>query len=442
MLAAMTCEGGDCPHEWHYAPSRSLLGALQRGRGLAVARLRDRPEHAPLVYECASRDTRWDWQVDDRCTYLARLLRDLRLDLGPLVVQLRACGPYLGLQPDPTDDDNQFELALGILAVLGRAGEEQPREALSDYVRDGVRWLDALTAFSDQWPVEWWDDLWETAAGRIGAADPAALWPDDQPWRRWRSRDRRLDALLDNAARRRPAGPTHRSALADASDAQLLALLRDRSTDKGTINVALGRIRHRGQPMPEILHLVDQLAPARPAGLFGVLRALGPQVAPPARSWATDPDHPLFLDAPHLLAPHGDEQDIPVLLDALDRLSDEWCGYDTLTEGLARILAGLPLATHSDSRAMLVRRLRWLTSASPHSYERASYLRSLLLLDPQRTTALLPIHLLDCEPKVRLLAAQHTPLTDDARRWLTELRDDRIEEEEIRRAAANRLNAR
>jgi hypothetical protein len=49
--------------------------------------------------------------------------------------------------------------------------------------------------------------------------------------------------------------------------------------------------------------------------------------------------------------------------------------------------------------------------------------------------------LLDCQPRVRLLAAQHTPLTDDAYRWLTELRDDPIEEEEIRSAAAERLNA-
>jgi hypothetical protein len=172
-----------------------------------------------------------------------------------------------------------------------------------------------------------------------------------------------------------------------------------------------------------------------------VLQALGPQIAAPARSWAANPDHPLFRDAAHLLAAHGDEQDLPVLLAALDQLADDWCGFDTLTEGLARILAGSTPAAQTDTRTMLVRRLRWLTVASPHSYERASHLRSLLILDPQRTTALLPIHLLDCEPQVRLLAAQHTPLTDAAHRWLTELRDDPIEEDEIRCAAAERLNA-
>ncbi|MDP9794454.1 hypothetical protein J2S43_002966 [Catenuloplanes nepalensis] len=55
--------------------------------------------------------------------------------------------------------------------------------------------------------------------------------------------------------------------------------------------------------------------------------------------------------------------------------------------------------------------MRRLTVASPHSYERASCLRSLLLLDPECTTALLLIHLLDCEPEVRLLADRYAPLT-------------------------------
>ncbi|WP_432981434.1 hypothetical protein [Dactylosporangium sp. CA-233914] len=78
-------------------------------------------------------------------------------------------------------------------------------------------------------------------------------------------------------------------------------------------------------------------------------------------------------------------------------------------------------------------------AASPHSYERASYLRSLLQLDLAGTTGMLPRFLLDCEPTVRLLATRHTPLTDHARRWLTELRDDPIEDDEVRTAAAQRI---
>lgn len=52
---------------------------------------------------------------------------------------------------------------------------------------------------------------------------------------------------------------------------------------------------------------------------------------------------------------------------------------------------------------------------------------------------MLPFFLLDCEPAVRLLAAQHTPLTDQARDWVIQLRDDPIEDDEVRHAAAQRL---
>ncbi|MGC5021350.1 hypothetical protein [Micromonospora sp. DT47] len=438
----MGCEDGDCAHSWHYAPYRSLYGALELGRGVAVARLRHQRQRAELVYQCCGRDTRWDWQTDSRSTYLARLLRDLRLDVAPLIAQLHACGPYRAwLESDPSDEDNQFDLAVGVLTTLARAGGGQAREALRRYIHNGVRWIDALTTLTVEWPVEWWDDLWETAAMRVGVGDTAQLWPSEHPWSRWRGRDARLDAVLGAAVRSRSPGCVRRVSLTDASDADLIALLRSTDTDAAAMGLALGQIRHRGRPIPELLDIVERLAPARPAGLFGALRTLGPQVLPLARAWAADADHPLFRNAPHLLAEQGDEQDIAVLFAALDQLGDEWCGYDVLTEGLARILMAAPPAAHTDTRAMLIRRLRWLTVASPHSYERASYLRSLLLLDEERTMEVLPIHLLDCEPSVRLLAARHTPLTDDARSWLAELRDDPIEDEDVRLAAAERLPA-
>ncbi|MFC7758957.1 hypothetical protein ACFQY4_13910 [Catellatospora bangladeshensis] len=88
----------------------------------------------------------------------------------------------------------------------------------------------------------------------------------------------------------------------------------------------------------------------------------------------------------------------------------------------------------------LVRILRRLLHGSPHSYERTSYLTSLLALDTERTTQLLPLGLLDCEPGVRLLAAEHTPPTDDARQWLADLSRDPLEEDDVREAAGRRLH--
>jgi hypothetical protein len=73
-----------------------------------------------------------------------------------------------------------------------------------------------------------------------------------------------------------------------------------------------------------------------------------------------------------------------------------------------------------------------------HSYERASYLRSLVLLDRPRTTRMLPLFLLDCEPAVRLLAAQHTALTGQARYWIIQLRDD-VRDIQVLLAALDRL---
>ncbi|WP_143162524.1 hypothetical protein [Couchioplanes caeruleus] len=78
------------------------------------------------------------------------------------------------------------------------------------------------------------------------------------------------------------------------------------------------------------------------------------------------------------------------------------------------------------------------TTGSPHTYERASYLRSLLLLAPEepRNT----IYLLDCEADVRLLAVRNTALTDDALRWLAELRDGLVEHSHLKAAATERLH--
>jgi hypothetical protein len=134
------------------------------------------------------------------------------------------------------------------------------------------------------------------------------------------------------------------------------------------------------------------------------------------------------------VAAHGDESDVPLLLDGvawLDGRADR-CGYDVLVDGLARIggpgTAGVP---------KLLRRL-WLT---PHSYERASYLRAQLVLDREGAEYRLREGLWDCEREVRLLAAQHVSLTPLFRDRLTYLRDDPIETPEVRGAAAARLTA-
>lgn len=158
---------------------------------------------------------------------------------------------------------------------------------------------------------------------------------------------------------------------------------------------------------------------------------LGPQALPWARKWAADPGGLHAGTGLRILAAHGDDRDAPALLAATTRITD-WRGYAPLTEGLTRIVTGTGDTTH---RPALLRLLRTLLKGSPHSYERASYLGSLLTLEPADTRDFLPACLLDCEPAVRLLAARHTPLTDDTRRWLGELRVDPLERDDVRTAA-------
>jgi hypothetical protein len=207
---------------------------------------------------------------------------------------------------------------------------------------------------------------------------------------------------------------------------------RNRSTE------VLALIARQKRRIPQLLDVAEQLAPTRPGRMLDALRLLVPEVLPYARRWLASGTDPLSFHAAILLAEHGDAQDIPALFDEFEERTDGWCGYEDLTEGLARILARSPTPEISER---LVRQVRQLDDATPHSYARASHLRILLLLDPERTAAELPVHLFDCEEDVRLLAVRHTPLTDDARQRLAELRDDPIEEEEIRLAATERLAA-
>jgi hypothetical protein len=163
------------------------------------------------------------------------------------------------------------------------------------------------------------------------------------------------------------------------------------------------------------------------------LDRLGSRAVPAARGWAADTGHPLCWTAFRLLAAYGEATDAPLLvagLDWLDSRADDRCGYHELVTGLARI--GGPVA------ATAVPRLRRLWF-SPHSYERPSYLRALVTLDPAGAERLVVEGLWDCETDVRLLAAERAPLTDQTRERLRYLRDDPIEAENVRAVAGARL---
>jgi len=387
------------------------------------------PAAPELVADCLRRDCRWDWLVDERDVYLARLVRDLRLPVEQISAGL------FGAPAREAERGHAFATVLGVLEVLGRAGVEGAVDEVRRYVAVGDRWLEALDAVAGSWPIETWDDLYPAVLDRLDVAVRQDAVRRTPPWSRWAERDLRIAAAID--AFEAQARPVLRR-FADESDAALLAMLAEPGR-AGDWDPALRELNRR-PPAPQLIDLVDGMLAADRAAvtcssvpLGMALDRLGSRAVPAARRWAADPGHPLRWTAFRLLAAYGSGTEAPLLiagLDWLDGRTDDLCGYNELVTGLARI--GGPVAATALPR---LRRL-WF---SPHSYERPSYLRAFVTLDPAGAEPALVEGLWDCETDVRLLAAEHAPLTDRTRERLRYLHDDPIEAQNVRAVAGARL---
>lgn len=409
------------PPVWYYDRPTTFTGSLQHGLGRGARRALDDPAAPRAVLACVERDYRWDWQVDERAVYLARLIRDLGLPIAALLDLLQ--------DHAADDDDNTFDNTLGILAALGRAGDSQAIDGLRQYVRHGHHWIDVLQTIARDWPRERWDDLLPNVRARLQqhVDTDVVFWPA-RPWQDWAAVN---DHIATEVAAFQPHGAPRRP-LEQQSTEALLHALRTSGTDLQ--KAALRELNHRG-PQPGLLPIVNDLPVPKLHGPLGrALRLLGPEALPLARAWATPPIHPMVWTAYLVLAKHGDDSDLPALLagwDWLDRRTQDRCGYDDLAAGIARI-AG-PAARAAIPRLRRV----WF---SPHTFERAAYLRAVTALDPGNTDSLLIEGLWDCESAVRQFAAENTPLDDVTREQLRYLRDDPMETPEVRATAANRLD--
>ncbi|MFE6052260.1 hypothetical protein ACFQ6N_16020 [Kitasatospora sp. NPDC056446] len=348
-----------------YAPPTTLPGLLQRGRGQGVLlAAEDRTSVAGLVHGCIRWDWRWDSQVDDRHLYLARLIRDLELPVGPVVEMATA------------QDEDTRDRATCVLELLVLAGSADARAALPDFVPD--------------------ED----------ADEPPAHHPVHRP---------------DPYPERDSAG--------------LLALLRDPAASESAKASALRALSLR-PPEPALIPLVPGLGAAdgtRPLPyLERAVDRLAGHAAPPAREWAASPHEWLAWVGCTVLADHGDESDIPTLVAALEQawVARSWCGPDTLARGLARFG---PKAADAVS---LLRRF-WL--CTPHSYERPAYLEALAAIGAAGTAEAFVESLWDCEANARLLGIAHAPDRPHALRRIADLRDDPMEDPEVREAAGVRL---
>ncbi|TFV31712.1 HEAT repeat domain-containing protein [Streptomyces sp. T1317-0309] len=122
------------------APSGTLLGLLQRGRGDGTlhALTAPRAEALAALNHCVLRDPRHDWQVENRSLYYARLYLDLHGELDDIEAHLFSAEDVLDT------DECRTGLTLAVLGHLASYGRRDALELLRRYAASGSNWAWAL----------------------------------------------------------------------------------------------------------------------------------------------------------------------------------------------------------------------------------------------------------------------------------------------------------
>ncbi|MEU8773400.1 hypothetical protein [Streptomyces sp. NPDC048606] len=391
-----------------YAPHDTLEGLLQRGRGLGAEYAQRDPEAAaPFVYDGIRRDWKWDGQTDTRRLYLARLLRDLELSPTPVVDQLAG-------------GEEECSRAADVLELFALAGSWEAREGLRAHIRDGAHWVPVLESVADHWPAAWWEDLGDVARARIGGQEEL-LW-SSEPWGRFG---------IEVPGYRPPPRPS----LGGLDDQELLALLAAGGTEFNTRIDALRALAGR-DPAEALIPLVPTLHTPdgrRPLPLLRrAVDRLGALAVPAAHAWAADEREWLARLGADVLADHPGPEALPGLIAELTEQWEAraWCGPDTTARRLARFGPDA-----GDAAPIL-----WsFWQHTPHSYERADYLRALAAIDPSGLDDAHTESLWDCEERARLLGIASAPHRPRNLERIRALRDDPMETPEVQAAAEARL---
>jgi hypothetical protein len=459
------------------APSGTLLGLLQRGRGDGTlhALTAPRAEALAALNHCVLRDPRHDWQVENRSLYYARLYLDLNGELDAVEAHLF----------DPEDvldtDESRTGLALAVLGHLASYGRREALELLRRYAAHGSNWawaLDELALRDDDAglralaaPV-----LARFPADPEGEAELAAAVRDafePRPWRLWAEDPRESIATRVRAAQEagcfdrwqrqlRPTGPRpgwsvsavfewaqqglERGAALHVPAARCLVavagpedrpeiLRAARNGDDGARCTALRYLADSNDS--DALDLIeaavaDGTSVVVEAAVDAFERMRSVAAVDRARGWAQRPDT-LGAAAGRMLACRGGAQDSALVLAAL-REAVRGDGPDaptlwTLVDGAGRL--GI-------SCAAPVLRHVYRETASSHLRGRAA--RALAATDPSFATGFAVECLWDCEESTRELAARHAE-TGDARvvERLRRLAADPAEEDEVQTAVRSRF---
>ncbi|MBV7673672.1 HEAT repeat domain-containing protein [Streptomyces halstedii] len=459
------------------APSGTLVGLLQRGRGDGTlhALAAPRPEALAALNHCVLSDPRHDWQVENRSLYYARLYLDL--DGGTEEIEGHLWAPEDHLDTD----DSRTGLALAVLGHLASYGREDALVLLRRYAATGANWAWAL----DELALRDDDSGLRSLAGPVldrfpatpqGEAELAAAVRDafePRPWRLWADDPRpsvgaRIRAAGEQGSfdrwqrQMRPGGPRPgwsvqavfdwaeqglaRGSVLHLPAARCLAAVAGaedrpriveaaRSGPDGARCAALHYLAEAQDPA--VLDLIEEAAVSTSgtvadAAVAAFERMCADSAVERARRWAHRPDA-LGASAAGVLACRGTAQDAPLVLAAL-REAVRGDGPDaarlwTLVDGTGRL--GIACA------APVLRHVYRETSSS-HLRGRAA--RALAATDPSFATGFAVECLWDCEETTREVAALHAE-TGDIRvaERLRRLAADPAEEAEVQTAVRSRI---
>ncbi|MGW0704825.1 HEAT repeat domain-containing protein [Streptomyces sp. NPDC002643] len=459
------------------APSGTLLGLLQRGRGDGTlhALTAPRAEALAALNHCVLSDPRHDWQVENRSLYYARLYLDLNGELDEIERHLFDAEDVLDTCESRTG------LALAVLGHLASYGRRDALELLRGYAAVGTSWAWALDELALRDDDEGLRALAEPVLARFttdpeGEAELAATVRDafePRPWRLWADDPREEISTRVRAAQEagsfdrwqrqmRPSGPrpgwsvsavfewaqqgVERGAVLHVPAARCLAAVAApedrpeiieaaRSGDDGARCTALRYLADGNDP--DALDLIegamsDGTAMVVEAAVDSFERMRSVAAVDRARGWVHRPDA-LGVAAGRMLACRGGAQDSDLVLGAL-REAVRGDGPDaqtlwTLVDGTGRL--GIACA------APVLRHI-YRETASSHLRGRAA--RALAATDPSFPAGFAVECLWDCEETTREIAARHAE-TGDARvvDQLRRLAADPAEEAEVQTAVRSRI---
>ncbi|MEU4875902.1 HEAT repeat domain-containing protein [Streptomyces sp. NPDC021608] len=459
------------------APSGTLLGLLQRGRGDGTlhALTAPRAEALAALNHCVQRDPRHDWQVENRSLYYARLFLDLNGELDEIEAHL------FDVEDVFDTEESRTGLALAVLGHLASYGRRDALQLLRRYAATGANWawaLDELALRDDDAglralavPV-----LARFSTDAEGEAELAAAVRDafePRPWRLWAEDPREYVSSRVRAAHEAgcfdrwqrqmsPSGPrpgwsvravfewaqqgVERGAALHVPAARCLSAVagpEDRpeivqAAKDGGDGARCTALRYLADCNdPDALLLVEQAVAAGSATVveaavdaFERMRSVA--AVDRARSWAHRPDA-LGAAAGRMLACRGGARDKDLVLGALrEAVRGEGCDAPTLwtlVDGAGRL--GIACASPV---------LRHIYRETASSHLRGRCARALAATDPSYATGFAVECLWDCEEGTREIAARHAE-TGDARvvERLRRLAADPAEEAEVQTAVRSRI---